>query len=71
MRERSDETLMKAYAGGNMEAFELLYSRHRGPLYRYILPPELASINRPLVRTGSSQLRPAQEVSGVCLLARR
>ncbi len=37
MRERSDEALMKAYAGGNMEAFELLYNRHRGPLYRYIL----------------------------------
>jgi RNA polymerase sigma factor (sigma-70 family) len=37
MRERSDETLMKAYANGNMEAFELLYNRHRGPLYRYIL----------------------------------
>jgi RNA polymerase sigma-70 factor (ECF subfamily) len=37
MRERSDETLMKAYADGNMEAFELLYSRYRGLLYRYIL----------------------------------
>jgi len=37
MRERSDETLMMAYADGNMEAFELLYNRHRGPLYRYIL----------------------------------
>jgi RNA polymerase sigma-70 factor (ECF subfamily) len=37
MRERSDESLMKAYAGGNMEAFEHLYDRHRGPLYRYIL----------------------------------
>lgn len=28
---------MKAYAGGSMQAFELLYERHRGPLYRYIL----------------------------------
>jgi RNA polymerase sigma-70 factor (ECF subfamily) len=37
MRERSDEQLMKSYAGGNMEAFEQLYERHRGPLYRYIL----------------------------------
>ena len=37
MRERSDEALMKAYASGNMEAFEFLYDRHRGPLYRYIL----------------------------------
>ena len=37
MRERSDEALMKAYADGNMSAFEHLYNRHRGPLYRYIL----------------------------------
>lgn len=37
MRERSDEALMKAYAKGSIEAFELLYSRHRGPLYRYVL----------------------------------
>lgn len=37
MRDRSDEKLMKTYAGGSMEAFEVLYERHRGPLYRYIL----------------------------------
>jgi RNA polymerase sigma-70 factor (ECF subfamily) len=37
MRDRSDEQLMKSYADGNMEAFEILYERHRGPLYRYIL----------------------------------
>ena len=37
MRERSDEQLMKSYAGGNMEAFELLYQRYRAPLYRYLL----------------------------------
>ena len=37
MQERSDENLMQAYAKGNLEAFELLYSRHRGPLYRYVL----------------------------------
>ena len=37
MRERSDEQLMKSYADGNMEAFEILYERHRGPLYRYVL----------------------------------
>jgi RNA polymerase sigma-70 factor (ECF subfamily) len=37
MRERSDEALMKAYTQGSMEAFELLYSRHRGPFYRYVL----------------------------------
>lgn len=37
MRERTDEALMKACAQGNMEAFELLYDRHRVPLYRYIL----------------------------------
>jgi len=37
MRELTDEALMKNYAGGNMAAFERLYQRHRGPLYRYIL----------------------------------
>ena len=35
MRERSDEKLMKAYAGGDMAAFELLYQRHREPLYTW------------------------------------
>ena len=37
MRELGDEVLMKAYANGDMAAFECLYDRHRGPLYRYIL----------------------------------
>jgi RNA polymerase sigma-70 factor (ECF subfamily) len=37
MRERSDEALMQAYVGGDMAAFECLYARHRGPLYRFIL----------------------------------
>jgi RNA polymerase sigma factor (sigma-70 family) len=37
MRESSDEQLMKSFAGGSMQAFELLYERHRGPLYRYLL----------------------------------
>lgn len=37
MRERSDETLMTAFAGGSMEAFECLYERHRVALYRYVL----------------------------------
>jgi RNA polymerase sigma-70 factor (ECF subfamily) len=37
MEDRSDEALMQAYAGGDLAAFERLYARHRGPLYRYIL----------------------------------
>lgn len=37
MPERSDEALMKAWAGGSIAAFEQLYERHRGPLYRYVL----------------------------------
>lgn len=37
MRDRSDEQLMKSYAGGSIEAFDVLYERYRGPLYRYIL----------------------------------
>ena len=33
----SDELLMQRYAGGDGGAFETLYKRHRGPLYRYFL----------------------------------
>lgn len=33
----SDETLMLAYASGDAMAFEQLYARHRGKLYRYLL----------------------------------
>jgi len=35
--EESDEALMLAYAGGDAAAFERLYGRHKGPLYRYVL----------------------------------
>ena len=35
--EPADETLMLAYAAGNMAAFEQLYSRHRTRLYRFLL----------------------------------
>jgi RNA polymerase sigma-70 factor (ECF subfamily) len=33
----SDEQLMLAYAGGDATAFEALYSRHKGPLFRFVL----------------------------------
>ena len=33
----SDEQLMLAYAGGDARAFESLYAKHRGPLYRFVL----------------------------------
>lgn len=33
----SDEMLMLAWVGGDASAFELLYARHRGPLYRFLL----------------------------------
>ena len=32
---QSDEALMLAYAAGDARAFDLLYERHKGPLYRY------------------------------------
>jgi RNA polymerase sigma-70 factor, ECF subfamily len=32
-----DETLMLRYRAGDTEAFALLYERHKGPLYRYLL----------------------------------
>jgi RNA polymerase sigma-70 factor (ECF subfamily) len=35
--EPTDEELMLAYGGGDTAAFEVLYSRHRGPLFRFML----------------------------------
>ncbi|HEX6944875.1 MAG TPA: sigma factor, partial [Casimicrobiaceae bacterium] len=32
-----DEDLMLAYAAGDAAAFDALYARHKGPLYRYLL----------------------------------
>jgi len=37
MRDLGDERLMQLYGSGDMRAFEELYRRYRGPLYRYIL----------------------------------
>ena len=33
----TDEALMLAYAGGDGGAFEHLYAKHKGPLFRYVL----------------------------------
>ncbi len=33
----SDESLMMSYASGDTAAFETLYLRHKGPVYRYVL----------------------------------
>ena len=33
----SDDVLMLAWTAGDAAAFELLYARHRGPLYRFLL----------------------------------
>jgi RNA polymerase sigma-70 factor (ECF subfamily) len=33
----SDEALMLAYAAGRAPAFDRLYGRHKGPVYRYLL----------------------------------
>ena len=33
----SDENLMLSYCNGDADAFEILYQRHKGPLYRFIL----------------------------------
>jgi len=35
MPEITDEQLMQRYAGGDTQAFEQLYARHRGAMYRY------------------------------------
>lgn len=33
----TDDALMQAWAGGDVRAFEQLYARHKGPLYRFVL----------------------------------
>lgn len=33
----SDEQLMLAYANGDAASFEILYQKHKGPVYRYML----------------------------------
>ncbi|HEX2565879.1 MAG TPA: RNA polymerase sigma factor [Burkholderiales bacterium] len=35
--EAPDEALMLAYGGGDAGAFEILYARHRGALFRFVL----------------------------------
>lgn len=35
--ELNDTALMMRYQGGDMAAFETLYKRHRGPLFRFLL----------------------------------
>jgi len=37
MDELSDEDLMRRYADGDAAAFEVLYRRHKGPLFRFVL----------------------------------
>jgi RNA polymerase sigma factor (sigma-70 family) len=37
LAEPTDEQLMLSYGTGDAAAFELLYSRHRGPLFRFML----------------------------------
>jgi RNA polymerase sigma factor (sigma-70 family) len=34
---QSDEQLMLAYASGDAAAFDALYAKHKGPVYRYVL----------------------------------
>ena len=36
MRDESDENLMLRYQNGDAGAFDVLYQRHKGPLYRYL-----------------------------------
>jgi len=36
MKDLADEDLMLKYAAGDARAFEILYTRHRGGLYRYL-----------------------------------
>jgi RNA polymerase sigma-70 factor (ECF subfamily) len=35
--EDADESLMLAYAAGRAQAFDVLYARHKGPVFRYLV----------------------------------
>jgi RNA polymerase sigma-70 factor (ECF subfamily) len=37
VNDASDEELMLSYGAGNADAFDILYQRHKAPLYRFIL----------------------------------
>ncbi|MEM7366534.1 MAG: sigma-70 family RNA polymerase sigma factor [Pseudomonadota bacterium] len=37
MEDGSDDSLMRRYAGGDAVAFDVLYERYKGPIYRYCL----------------------------------
>ncbi|WP_425487600.1 RNA polymerase sigma factor [Marilutibacter spongiae] len=37
MTEPDDASLMRAWVAGDADAFDLLYARHRGPLYRFLV----------------------------------
>ncbi|MDA0790427.1 MAG: sigma-70 family RNA polymerase sigma factor [Proteobacteria bacterium] len=37
MEQADDDELMSRYAGGDTDAFDALYQRHNGPVYRYCL----------------------------------
>jgi len=37
MNEATNEELMQRYRDGDAHAFEVLYARHKGPVYRYLL----------------------------------
>jgi RNA polymerase sigma-70 factor (ECF subfamily) len=52
MTSRADEQLMLAYAKGDAIAFDLLYERYRGPLYRFIL----RQVNDPVLANDLYQL---------------
>ena len=49
MEEQSDEALMLAYGNGNMQAFVVLYSRHKDSLHRFVRrqcrDPDIVSAN--------------------------
>ena len=53
----SDEDLMERYRAGDAGAFDLLYARHKGGVYRYMLDRKSTRLNSshiPLSRMPSS-----------------
>ena len=55
--EKTDEELMLAYAQGDVRAFDALYQRQRGMLYRFILRSVHESRQRRRVVSGDLEPR--------------
>jgi len=79
LRDESDEALMQRYQQGDVRAFEVLLSRHEGPVYNFVLravgePEQAADITQDVffrvVRSAQSYERTAKFTTWLYTIAR-